>query len=178
MLAAPKQKSGLVMFANSANGLSITNELVGSVMGNDHPALVWLNLERYNSQPRLMLKAILKSGAEKVLIDYRRLRAELVARTSDAVQGDSGASLTGSKAKDQSTKTKEQKLQFDLSELVPSLCNSGAGALAWWSIRETDFAAEAAGLELHNVYRRQRLSADATVREPTPMQPKRKKASN
>jgi CubicO group peptidase (beta-lactamase class C family) len=94
VLAVPKQKTGLVMFANSANGLSIINEVVGSVMGNDHPALAWLNLERYNSQPRLMVKAILKSNAETVLADYRRRRAELVTKTSDTVQGNSGASLS------------------------------------------------------------------------------------
>ena len=76
VLAVPKQKTGLVMFANSANGLSIINELVGSVMGNDHPALAWLHEERYNSQPRLMLKAILKSDAETVLTDYRGHRAQ------------------------------------------------------------------------------------------------------
>jgi CubicO group peptidase (beta-lactamase class C family) len=76
VLAVPKQKTGLVMFANSANGLSIINELVESVMGNDHPSLAWLNLERYNSQPRLMLKAILKSDAETVLTDYRGHRAQ------------------------------------------------------------------------------------------------------
>ena len=83
VLAAPKQKSGLVMFANSANGLSIINELVGSVMGNDHPALAWLKPEPYNSQPRLMFKAILKSDAETVLAEYRQRRAELVTRTKD-----------------------------------------------------------------------------------------------
>jgi tetratricopeptide (TPR) repeat protein len=44
-------------------------------MGNDHPSLALLNLERYNSQPRLMLKAILKSGAETVLAEYRQRRA-------------------------------------------------------------------------------------------------------
>jgi tetratricopeptide (TPR) repeat protein len=77
VLAVPKQKTGLVMFANSANGLSIINELVGSVMGNDHPALAWLNLERYNSQPRMMFKAILNSNAETVLADYRQRRAIL-----------------------------------------------------------------------------------------------------
>ena len=77
VLAVPKQKTGLVVFANSANGLSIINELVGSVVGNDHPALAWLNLERYNSQPRLMLKAILKSDAETVLADYRQRQAEV-----------------------------------------------------------------------------------------------------
>jgi len=78
VLAFPKQKTGLVMFANSANGLSIINELVEGVMGNDHPALAWLKLERYNSQPRLMLKAILKSDAETVLADYRQRRGKLV----------------------------------------------------------------------------------------------------
>jgi CubicO group peptidase (beta-lactamase class C family) len=76
VLAVPKQKTGLVMFANSANGLSIINELVESVMGNDHPSLAWLNLERYNSQPRLMLKAILKSDAETVLTHYQGHRAQ------------------------------------------------------------------------------------------------------
>jgi CubicO group peptidase (beta-lactamase class C family) len=74
VLAFPKQKTGLVMFANSANGLSIINELVLSVMGNDHPALAWLNLEQYNSFPVLMLKGILKSDAETVLADYRQRR--------------------------------------------------------------------------------------------------------
>ena len=76
VLADSKQKTGLVMFANSANGLTIINELVGNVMGNDHPSLAWLNLERYNSQPRLMLKAILKSDAETVLADYRQRRGQ------------------------------------------------------------------------------------------------------
>jgi len=84
VLADPKQKAGLVMFANSANGLSIINELVGSVMGNDHPSLAWLNLERYNSQPRLLLKAILKSDAETVLADYRQRRAAHVTKTPQA----------------------------------------------------------------------------------------------
>jgi CubicO group peptidase (beta-lactamase class C family) len=83
VIALPKEKTGLVMFANSANGLSIINELVGNVMGSDHPALAMLNLEPYNSQARLMLKAILKSDAETVLADYRRRRAELVTRTKD-----------------------------------------------------------------------------------------------
>ena len=91
VLADPKQKAGLVMFANSANGLSIINELVGSVMGNDHPSLAWLNLERYNSQPRLLLKAILKSDAETVLADYRQRRA---AHVTKKPQSENNPSLT------------------------------------------------------------------------------------
>ena len=74
VLAVPKRKTGLVMFSNSANGLSMINELVGGAMGNDHPALAWLNLEQYNSYPRLLLKAIVKSDAETVLEDYRQRR--------------------------------------------------------------------------------------------------------
>ena len=123
VLAFPKQKSGLVMFANSANGLSIINELVESAMGNDHPALAWLKLEQYNSYARLMLKAILKSDAETVLADYRQRRAENATKTSDTkmsatvqlvdesaksikTKGNSGPSLTNSKTKDQRPKTK------------------------------------------------------------------------
>src|SRR6185503_5052130 len=74
VLAYPQRKTGLVMFANSANGLSLLNELVRSAMGNDQPALAWLNLEQYNSYPRLLLKAIVKSDAETALADYRERR--------------------------------------------------------------------------------------------------------
>ena len=74
VLAFPKQKTGLVMFANSSNGLSMINELVGSVMGNDQPALAWLNLEQHNSYPRLFFKAIVKADAETVLAEYRQHR--------------------------------------------------------------------------------------------------------
>jgi CubicO group peptidase (beta-lactamase class C family) len=115
VLADSKQKAGLVMFANSANGLSIIDELVGNVMGNDHPSLAWLNLERYNSQPRLMFRAILKSDAETVLADYRRRRAELGARTADTVEGNSGPSPDSSKITNQSTKTKNHQAENNLS---------------------------------------------------------------
>jgi CubicO group peptidase (beta-lactamase class C family) len=74
VLAFAKQKTGLVMFANSANGLSMINELVGSAMGNNQPALAWLNLEQHNSYPRLLLKAIVKADAETALADYRQRR--------------------------------------------------------------------------------------------------------
>jgi hypothetical protein len=47
----------------------------------------------------------------------------------------------------------------DLSSLLLRLCRSGAGALAWWRIRDTELAQCPAGLELQQVYRRFRLSA-------------------
>jgi tetratricopeptide (TPR) repeat protein len=92
VLASPQRKTGLVMFANSSNGLSMINELIGSAMGNDQPALAWLKLEQYNSYPRLLLKAIFKSYADTVLADYRQRRA--MSETP--------------KTKDQSSKTKTE----------------------------------------------------------------------
>jgi hypothetical protein len=49
--------------------------------------------------------------------------------------------------------------EADLLSLLLRLCRSGAGALAWWRIRETELAQSPAGLELQQVYRRFRLSA-------------------
>jgi tetratricopeptide (TPR) repeat protein len=132
VLAFPKQKTGVVMFANSSNGLSIINELVGSAMGNDHPALAWLNLEQYNSFAVLMLKAILKSDAETVLADYRERRAENNTRMSDTkmsdklqfvdqsaksakTNGNSEPSPTTPKSKNQSPKSKTAQPEAPIS---------------------------------------------------------------
>jgi hypothetical protein len=46
-----------------------------------------------------------------------------------------------------------------LSTLTPALCNSGAAALAWWSIRDTELASHESAAELRDVYRQHRLSA-------------------
>jgi hypothetical protein len=45
------------------------------------------------------------------------------------------------------------------------LCRSGSGALAWWQIRNTPLANTSAGEQLHEVYRRFRLSALIHERE-------------
>ncbi|HEY6046251.1 MAG TPA: nucleotidyltransferase family protein, partial [Pyrinomonadaceae bacterium] len=47
----------------------------------------------------------------------------------------------------------------DLAVIVLQLCQSGAGALAWWRIRHTPLAASQSGFELKEVYHRFRLSA-------------------
>jgi CubicO group peptidase (beta-lactamase class C family) len=89
------QRSGIVVFANSSTGLSIVQELVDAALGGQHPSLSWVNIERYNSAPRVMFKAILKSDAETVLSDYRK-RREMSHSQVDST----------SKSKDQSPKTK------------------------------------------------------------------------
>jgi hypothetical protein len=49
--------------------------------------------------------------------------------------------------------------QGDLAAILLQLCQSGAGALAWWRIRGSALATSPSGIELQKVYRRFRLSA-------------------
>jgi hypothetical protein len=57
----------------------------------------------------------------------------------------------------------------ELTEITPLLCRSGAGALAWWQIRDTPLRDTDAGRELHEVYRRFRLLALLHEREFAPV---------
>jgi CubicO group peptidase (beta-lactamase class C family) len=43
MVGVPEQKSGLVMFTNSENGLSMADALVKAALGCDQPSLQWLS---------------------------------------------------------------------------------------------------------------------------------------
>jgi CubicO group peptidase (beta-lactamase class C family) len=43
MVGFPELKSGLVMFTNSENGLSIADGVVKAALGSDQPGLQWLN---------------------------------------------------------------------------------------------------------------------------------------
>jgi CubicO group peptidase (beta-lactamase class C family) len=43
MVGFPEHKSGLVMFTNSENGLSIAEAVVKAALASDEPALHWLN---------------------------------------------------------------------------------------------------------------------------------------
>jgi CubicO group peptidase (beta-lactamase class C family) len=74
IVAFEKQKLGIVVFANSANGLSIVPELVGEAIGGQQPALAWLRYESYKSPGRLLLKHIVANGAESSLKEYRKWR--------------------------------------------------------------------------------------------------------
>lgn len=74
VMAYEKEKSGVVIFANSATGLSMMPELVAEVLGGEHPAFAWIRIDPYDSPARLMLKAIVKSDGETVLSNYRQHR--------------------------------------------------------------------------------------------------------
>ncbi|HWS54148.1 MAG TPA: serine hydrolase [Pyrinomonadaceae bacterium] len=74
VVAYPKERRGVVYFANSANGLSIAREVVAEAAGGAQPALAWLNYEPYNSPARALLKQIVARGAAAALGEYRERR--------------------------------------------------------------------------------------------------------
>lgn len=74
IVANESQKLGVVVFANSANGLSIMREIVAIAVGGTQPGLNWLNYESYNSPSKLLLKSVLAKGAEVALSEYRKER--------------------------------------------------------------------------------------------------------
>ncbi len=71
IVAYDKQKFGMVVFANSTNGLSIMPDLVDLAVGGEQPALAWLKYESYKSPARSLFKEILARGANEPLRDYR-----------------------------------------------------------------------------------------------------------
>ena len=145
VIASPQRKTGLVMFANSANGLSIVDELIASALGKDHPALAWLNFER-DAHAIQLLKAIIKSDAETALADYRQRRELSVTsktkdpspKTNSESSSTSGSTpITSSKTKDPSPKTKtDYSPSKDVSAIAPvALTESQMNDLGYRLIR-------------------------------------------
>lgn len=73
-VAFDRQKLGVVVFANGANGLSFIRELVDESIGGRQPAIAWIKYESYRSPSRTLLKGILAKGAESALREYRKWR--------------------------------------------------------------------------------------------------------
>jgi CubicO group peptidase (beta-lactamase class C family) len=73
-VAFEKQKTAVVIFSNSANGLSIVPEIVDAAVGGQQPALAWLNYESYKSPARVLWKSILAKGTTVALQEYREWR--------------------------------------------------------------------------------------------------------
>lgn len=75
IVAFAQQKLGIVVFANSDNGLSIMPEILSLAIGGQQPALAWLKYESYQSPGKTLLKAIMASGADTALREYRQRRS-------------------------------------------------------------------------------------------------------
>ncbi|HEX8287733.1 MAG TPA: serine hydrolase [Pyrinomonadaceae bacterium] len=64
-----KSKIGVVIFSNSANGLSIADEIVKNAIGVQQKSLAWLDYEPYNSPTKVLLRDIFARG-EKAVDEY------------------------------------------------------------------------------------------------------------
>ncbi|PHN06892.1 serine hydrolase [Flavilitoribacter nigricans] len=60
-IAYPKQRIGLVYFANSSNGLGIARELLEHAIGGSYPSVNWIDYEGPNAPARKLLAHILNS---------------------------------------------------------------------------------------------------------------------
>lgn len=89
VVAYPKQKTAVVIFTNSGNGLSIIPEIVSQAIGGSHPAFTWMGYQLYSSpefkqrQTELraavnLYKAVLADG-KAGLEQYRNTRKALPA---------------------------------------------------------------------------------------------------
>ena len=76
-----RDRSAVVYFADGANGLAFTKEILDDAIGGNHPALANLAYARYNSAAYTLRKAIFAKDAATALTDYREQRA----RTGDSI---------------------------------------------------------------------------------------------
>lgn len=68
--ASPATGRGVVIFANSSNGMMIIPDIAAEALGERQPAFEWIHYERYDS-PRMQLhRAILDKGIDEALKDY------------------------------------------------------------------------------------------------------------
>ncbi len=64
--ASDQRKDGVIIFANSANGLSIVDDIVNLAFGVRQPQLVWLGYESYDSPSKRLYKEILSRGMQAI----------------------------------------------------------------------------------------------------------------
>jgi len=74
VVAYEKQKLGIVIFTNSANGLGIIPEIINEAISGDQPALAWLKYDSYKSPARVLYRSIAVKGAPEALREYREWR--------------------------------------------------------------------------------------------------------
>ncbi len=71
VVAFPKQKIGVVMFMNGANGLSIASEVVRIAIGGEQPAFQWVKYDRYDSPAMRFAKAGREKGVEAAVTEFQ-----------------------------------------------------------------------------------------------------------
>lgn len=70
VIARPKTKSGLVMFANSSNGLAIIKAILADADSGDQPPLSWLKYDTFDSPSFEFLLAARQQNAAAALQEF------------------------------------------------------------------------------------------------------------
>ncbi len=71
IVAYPKQKVGLVIFANGENGLSIVNEIERLAIGGEQPAYTWIKYDSYDSPSFQFAKTCREKGAVAAIEQFQ-----------------------------------------------------------------------------------------------------------
>lgn len=71
VVANPREKSGMVMFTNSENGLSIAAAVVRDATGSEAPAFSWVKYDRYDSAAMRFRKAVRERGVDRAIGEFR-----------------------------------------------------------------------------------------------------------
>jgi CubicO group peptidase (beta-lactamase class C family) len=75
-----RQKMGVVIFANGANGLAIIPDILALAVGGTYSQFVWFDADRYNTPRRTLLRAVVTGGAPTALARYKRHQPKQPAR--------------------------------------------------------------------------------------------------
>ena len=67
VIAFEKNKTGMVFFTNSSNGLSIAEPLLKAGIGGNYPAVDWIDYPDYDSAPTRLLNRILQDHFESAI---------------------------------------------------------------------------------------------------------------
>jgi CubicO group peptidase (beta-lactamase class C family) len=70
VVVRPSQKSAVVMFANSENGLSIAREVVADTLGGEQPAFSWIKYDNYDSPGMRFGHVVHDKGAPAALNEF------------------------------------------------------------------------------------------------------------
>jgi len=71
VVAYPKQRIGMVMFANAENGLAIAPEVVREAIGGGQPAFRWIKYDSYDSPAMQFAKAAREQGTAAAIAEFR-----------------------------------------------------------------------------------------------------------
>src|SRR5215471_137447 len=99
VVAFPKQKIGVAMFMNGANGMSIASEVLHIAIGGEEPAFQWIKYDRYDSPAMRFAKAVREKGAEAAIAEFRPAmqQGEI---SEDAINGTGYQALAAKKTED------------------------------------------------------------------------------